>query len=95
MRARARAREREREREASLSPRVICSKPWRTSSSLSFLSLGLAGWRIWRKEDGQISGTEVLENLKLVLLSTRKPEISGTTVIEKMEDHVERLLDDA
>jgi hypothetical protein len=37
-----------------------------------------------RSEDGQISGTTVLQNLKLVVLKTTNPQISGTKVLENL-----------
>ena len=35
-------------------------------------------------EDAQISGTHVLQNLKLVVLGTTKPQISGTKVLQTL-----------
>ncbi len=40
-------------------------------------------WSVLRRsKDGQISGTKVLQNLKLVVLKTTNPQISGTKVLE-------------
>jgi hypothetical protein len=40
-------------------------------------------WSVLRRsKDGQISGTKVLQNLKLVVLKTTNPHISGTKVLE-------------